>query len=697
MTFQSRIRGLVGGGTHHKEKEKDKDGLSPPVSKKSKEKRGKHGGGGTAASADALGSANADALHPASRSSSSPNVHVHDTAGSSHVYASAASLGVPVSEPAPETAVDYAPVLSDNGSAYSVPLPLPLVATSDSRSHLETTSILSGSRCASLADVMDMRESTSPPPPGSTDLATSPPTSIDVGMHGISPAMLAATPLDHKHHRSGHHGHHHHKESAGGASGSSTSSSSWWSKKVGKTVSKHFGGGGGDRTDRSGASNHAAAAAGSSPAAAAAAVPVDVVPATPSPVPASTSLDEVDGSANGTPSGTNAALLAMTSPAMSPALVVSESPALPASTTPIVAPIATAAASSPVLSSKPGKSKGKFAKWTEKAMGSGKPKSEKHNKHAATTDAMAAAAAAMGPTGLKVIQNWEDYAKKHAKKLDQEDGKVFGRPLQDAVETSMIDPSCPLPAVVIRCIEFLESHGMSEIGLYRIPGSTSAVSKLKGIYDAGLDLDLFFAEPPVDPHAVATLLKLYLRELPHSILGDHLSTFNTIVSTNSPDVVAYLAALARQLPLPNYYLLSWLCAHLSRLAYYSEANKMTLSNLALIFCPTLAVDSQLFVMLVDHPTELFPLNEDGTVPDRVFGVGDQAYDPFADGPNVEEHVPLDDEWVQDVPPSPAVAEVATPPATLTVDPFADPAPSVRSIVVSEHDDASSVTARVGTE
>ncbi|KNE62229.1 hypothetical protein AMAG_07469 [Allomyces macrogynus ATCC 38327] len=558
-------------------------------------------------------------------------------------------------------------------------------------------SILSGSPEPLPPDVVDMRDSTSPPPPGSTDLATSPPASIDVT------AMLAATPLDHKHHRGGHHGHHHHKESVGGASGSSTSSSSWWSKKVGKTVSKHFGGGGNDRTDRSGASNHAAAAAaaaaGASPAAAVAALPVDAIPATPSPIPASTSLDEGDGSANGTPAGTNAALLSMTSPAMTPAPVVSESPALPASTTPIVAPIATAAASSPVMPSKPGKSKGKFAKWTEKAMGSGKPKSEKHSKHAATTtDAMAAAAAAMGPTGLKVIQNWEDYAKKHAKKLDQEDGKVFGRPLQDAVEASMIDPSCPLPAVVIRCIEFLESHGMSEIGLYRIPGSTSAVSKLKGIYDAGLDLDLFFAEPPVDPHAVATLLKLYLRELPHSILGDHLSTFNSIVSTNSPDVVAYLAALARQLPLPNYYLLSWLCAHLSRLAYYSEANKMTLSNLALIFCPTLAVDSQLFVMLVDHPTELFPLNEDGTVPDTVFGVGEAAYDPFADGPNVEEHVPLDDEWVEDVPPSPAVAEVATPPAaTLTVDPFADPAPSVRSIAVSDHDDASSVTARVGTE
>ncbi|KAI9219004.1 hypothetical protein BC828DRAFT_340139, partial [Blastocladiella britannica] len=69
--------------------------------------------------------------------------------------------------------------------------------------------------------------------------------------------------------------------------------------------------------------------------------------------------------------------------------------------------------------------------------------------------------------------------------------------------------------------------------------------------------------------------------------------------------VPHLAALARQLPLPNYYMMSWLTAHLARLAYYADVNKMTLNNLALIFCPTLQLDSSLFTMLVRNSVHVF--------------------------------------------------------------------------------------------
>ncbi|KAI9179897.1 hypothetical protein H9P43_005229 [Blastocladiella emersonii ATCC 22665] len=195
--------------------------------------------------------------------------------------------------------------------------------------------------------------------------------------------------------------------------------------------------------------------------------------------------------------------------------------------------------------------------------------------------------------------------------------RVFCAPLELAVAASQIDETCPLPAVVIRCIEYLEGRGMYEVGLYRIPGSTSTVTKLKGVYDHGVDLDLFLEDPPVDPHAVATLLKLFLREMPENLLADHLPHFTHLVATER-DPLPLLAALARQLPLPNYYLLSWLCAHLARLAYYADVNKMTLNNLALIFCPTLQLDSQLFSVLVEHSVELFPLTEDGAVPDAIY-------------------------------------------------------------------------------
>ncbi|ORZ40241.1 hypothetical protein BCR44DRAFT_1424688 [Catenaria anguillulae PL171] len=195
--------------------------------------------------------------------------------------------------------------------------------------------------------------------------------------------------------------------------------------------------------------------------------------------------------------------------------------------------------------------------------------------------------------------------------------RVFSVPLHAAVAASQIDETCPLPAVVIRSIEFLEAKGMYEVGLYRIPGSSSTVGRLKNVYDCGGDLNLFLEDPPVDPHAVATLLKLFLRELPENILGSYLPHFTEILTTEARPI-PLMAALARQLPLPNYYLLSWLCAHLARLAYFSDVNKMTIKNLALIFSWTLQLDSHLLTTLVDHAMELFPLTSDGLVPDEVY-------------------------------------------------------------------------------
>jgi hypothetical protein len=48
--------------------------------------------------------------------------------------------------------------------------------------------------------------------------------------------------------------------------------------------------------------------------------------------------------------------------------------------------------------------------------------------------------------------------------------------------------------------------------VYRLSGSSSAVAKLKATFDCGQDMDLFVQEPPVDPNAIATLVKQYLRE-----------------------------------------------------------------------------------------------------------------------------------------------------------------------------------------
>ena len=102
---------------------------------------------------------------------------------------------------------------------------------------------------------------------------------------------------------------------------------------------------------------------------------------------------------------------------------------------------------------------------------------------------------------------------------------VFSVPLAEAVE------HCPprdidvcLPAVVYRCLEYLEARdAASEEGIFRMSGSNVVIKGLRARFNAEGDIDLLAAdEQYLDVHAVASLLKLYLRELPHPILTREL-------------------------------------------------------------------------------------------------------------------------------------------------------------------------------
>lgn len=55
--------------------------------------------------------------------------------------------------------------------------------------------------------------------------------------------------------------------------------------------------------------------------------------------------------------------------------------------------------------------------------------------------------------------------------------------------------------------------GPKEEGIFRISGQSSHVAALKRLFDSGADIDLTECHPrDLDPHAVAGLFKLYLRE-----------------------------------------------------------------------------------------------------------------------------------------------------------------------------------------
>jgi RalA-binding protein 1 len=100
---------------------------------------------------------------------------------------------------------------------------------------------------------------------------------------------------------------------------------------------------------------------------------------------------------------------------------------------------------------------------------------------------------------------------------------VFGVPLADSVAVSSVGEGTGLPSVVYRCIEYLERRNASmEEGIYRLSGSSAVIKSLKDKFNAEGDVDLLSGDQYYDPHAIAGLLKTFLRELPSSVLTREL-------------------------------------------------------------------------------------------------------------------------------------------------------------------------------
>ncbi|ORX76826.1 RhoGAP-domain-containing protein [Anaeromyces robustus] len=186
--------------------------------------------------------------------------------------------------------------------------------------------------------------------------------------------------------------------------------------------------------------------------------------------------------------------------------------------------------------------------------------------------------------------------------------KVFGVPLETAVKNSKIKEDYELPAIVYRCIEYLDAKGAyEEEGIYRLSGSKATIQSLKNRFDRFGDVNLLQDKEIYDVHVIAGLLKLYLRELPTTIMTKEFQPrFVEIASIpNREEKIRGLANLISYLPLANYTLLRCLAAHLVRIVQNSDLNKMTLSNIAIVFGPTLGIPIGLFVLILSEFEAVF--------------------------------------------------------------------------------------------
>ena len=104
----------------------------------------------------------------------------------------------------------------------------------------------------------------------------------------------------------------------------------------------------------------------------------------------------------------------------------------------------------------------------------------------------------------------------------------------------------------------------------------------------------------MDPHAIAGLLKLFLRELPvHVLTPDLQPAFLQVCDlANRRDKVNELGALVAQLPVANYTLMRFLTAHLIHIVENEKVNRMNLRNIGIVFSPTLKLPATLFSLFL---------------------------------------------------------------------------------------------------
>uniref|UniRef100_A0A673GXV4 Rho GTPase-activating protein 22-like n=1 Tax=Sinocyclocheilus rhinocerous TaxID=307959 RepID=A0A673GXV4_9TELE len=167
-------------------------------------------------------------------------------------------------------------------------------------------------------------------------------------------------------------------------------------------------------------------------------------------------------------------------------------------------------------------------------------------------------------------------------------GGIFGQRLEDTIQYERKFGPRLAPLLVEQCVDFIREQGLDEEGLFRMPGQANLVKELQEAFDCG-DKPQF--DSNTDVHTVASLLKLYLRELPEPVVPfckyeDFLASAQ-LLAKDEEEGIQELGKLVTTLPAANYNLLKYICKFLDEVQSHSNENKMGVQNLATVFGPNI--------------------------------------------------------------------------------------------------------------
>eukprot|EP01102_Stenamoeba_stenopodia_P007707 TRINITY_DN2171_c0_g2_i3.p1 TRINITY_DN2171_c0_g2~~TRINITY_DN2171_c0_g2_i3.p1 ORF type:complete len:705 (-),score=134.98 TRINITY_DN2171_c0_g2_i3:153-2267(-) len=163
---------------------------------------------------------------------------------------------------------------------------------------------------------------------------------------------------------------------------------------------------------------------------------------------------------------------------------------------------------------------------------------------------------------------------------------VYGVDIQDVWTNSETAPD-RLPSFLTSIFTYLYKNCLKLEGVFRLSANKEEVKAFKVSIDQGNQPDYSTVD---DPHVVSNLLSVWLREMPSPLCTFQLYERFLAVQANVENKKAYVHMLSntiKQLPAPNRAVLQHLLHLLANVSLYSETNKMTPSNLAIVFGPTI--------------------------------------------------------------------------------------------------------------
>uniref|UniRef100_A0A8C4Z7U7 Rho GTPase activating protein 18 n=1 Tax=Gadus morhua TaxID=8049 RepID=A0A8C4Z7U7_GADMO len=176
-----------------------------------------------------------------------------------------------------------------------------------------------------------------------------------------------------------------------------------------------------------------------------------------------------------------------------------------------------------------------------------------------------------------------------AVKVKAKESGLFGVPLATLLDQDQRRlPGTRVPLILQRLISHIEEEGLNTEGLLRIPGAATRVKSVCQDLESGF-YEGVFPWQQLKQHDAASLLKKFIRDLPHPLLTvKYLNAFIAVdkLPTRKQQLHA-LNLLVLLLPETNRDTLKVLVEFFQRVIDRQAQNKMTLNNVSVVMAPNM--------------------------------------------------------------------------------------------------------------